>query len=45
VATSPLSRDFAQSAVFGPNGLNENQFRATAEIGFTFGNNIVGKKP
>lgn len=31
--------------VFGPAGLNNNQTRAVAEIGFVFGNNIVEKKP
>jgi hypothetical protein len=30
---------------FGPNGINANQPRAVAEIGFIFGNNIVEKKP
>jgi hypothetical protein len=30
--------------VFGPKGLNDNQFRAVAEMGFAFGNNIVEKK-
>jgi hypothetical protein len=29
---------------FGPNGMNQNQPRAVAEIGFTFGNNLVEKK-
>ena len=31
--------------VFGPTGMNQNQPRAMAEIGFMFGNNISGKKP
>ncbi|HLJ14070.1 MAG TPA: outer membrane beta-barrel protein [Bryobacteraceae bacterium] len=31
--------------VFGPTGMNQNQPRAVAEIGFMFGNNIVEKKP
>jgi hypothetical protein len=31
--------------VFGPKGLNDNQVRAMAEMGFVFGNNIVEKKP
>jgi hypothetical protein len=30
--------------VFGPGGLKDNQFRAVAEMGFAFGNNIVEKK-
>jgi hypothetical protein len=30
--------------VFGSNGVNQNQARAVAEIGFIFGNNIVEKK-
>jgi hypothetical protein len=30
---------------FGSSGLNGNQFRAVAEMGFMFGNNIVEKKP
>ncbi len=29
---------------FGPNGVNQNQPRAVAEIGFIFGNNITEKK-
>jgi hypothetical protein len=37
--------DFAPGSVFGHAGLNENQVRAVAEIGFIFGNNIVEKKP
>lgn len=36
--------DFIPGAVFGPNGLDENQFRAVGEIGFIFGNNITEKK-
>ncbi len=31
--------------VFGPTGVNQDQPRAVAEIGFMFGNNIVEKKP
>jgi len=31
--------------VFGPAGMNNNQTRAVAEIGFVFGNNIIEKKP
>jgi hypothetical protein len=30
---------------FGPNGVNKNEPRAVAEIGFVFGNNITEKKP
>jgi len=30
---------------FGPTGMNQNQPRAVAEIGFIFGNNIIAKKP
>jgi hypothetical protein len=30
---------------FGPNGMNNNQPRAVAEIGFLFGNNLVERKP
>lgn len=30
--------------VFGPNGASTSQFRAVAELGFVFGNNIVEKK-
>jgi hypothetical protein len=30
---------------FGTNGMNSNQPRAVAEIGFLFGNNLVEKKP
>ena len=36
---------YAPGSVFGPAGLNNNQTRAIAEIGFVFGNNIVEKKP
>ena len=36
---------FTPGSVFGPNGLNENQYRAVGEIGFVFGNNIAEKKP
>jgi hypothetical protein len=35
---------FTKGDVFGPRGLDNNQFRAAAEIGFIFGDNIV-KKP
>ena len=34
----------AKGAVFGPAGLDDSQFRAAAEIGFVFGNNVE-KKP
>jgi hypothetical protein len=37
--------DYTKGAVFGPAGLDQNQTRAVAEIGFMFGNNIVEKKP
>lgn len=37
--------DYTPGSVFGPAGLNNNQTRAVAEIGFVFGNNIVEKKP
>jgi len=37
--------DHTPGDVFGPNGVNANQPRAMAEIGFMFGNNIVEKKP
>jgi hypothetical protein len=33
--------DYTPGAVFGPAGMNQRQFRAVAEIGFIFGNNIV----
>jgi len=35
---------FTNGDVFGPAGLNDNQFRAVGEIGFMFGDNIE-KKP
>jgi len=35
---------YAAGSVFGPNGMNNNQFRAVGEIGFVFGNNITEKK-
>jgi hypothetical protein len=34
----------AKNAAFGPAGLDDGQFRAAAEVGFVFGNNIE-KKP
>lgn len=37
--------NFTPGFVFGPTGLNDNQFRAMGEIGFVFGNNITEKKP
>jgi len=36
--------DTTPGDVFGRSGLNVNQPRAVAEIGFIFGNNIVEKK-
>ena len=36
---------YTPGLVFGPNGNDNNQFRAVAELGFMFGNNIVEKKP
>ncbi len=36
---------FTPGDAFGPTGVNDNQPRAVAEIGFLFGNNIVEKKP
>jgi hypothetical protein len=35
--------DYAKGAVFGPLGNDNNQFRAVAEFGFIFGNNIEKK--
>lgn len=35
---------YVPGAVFGPNGTDNNQFRAAGEIGFIFGDNIM-KKP
>ncbi len=37
--------DYTPGYAFGPTGMNQNQPRAMAEIGFMFGNNIVEKKP
>jgi len=37
--------DAAPGDTFGPLGLNNSQPRGAVEIGFMFGNNIVGKKP
>ena len=34
---------YTKGAVFGPAGLDNNQFRAVAEVGFVFGNNIDKK--
>lgn len=39
------ARNYVPGSVFGPAGMDPSQFRATAEIGFVFGNNIVEKKP
>ena len=36
---------YTPGSVFGRAGMNQNQPRAMAEIGFMFGNNIVEKKP
>jgi hypothetical protein len=36
---------YTKGAVFGPAGLDNNQFRAVGEVGFVFGNNIAEKKP
>ncbi len=36
--------NYVPGSVFGPAGLNNNQTRAMAEIGFVFGNNLVEKK-
>jgi hypothetical protein len=35
---------YTPGSVFGPTGMNQNQPRAVAEIGFLFGNNIVEKR-
>ena len=35
---------YTPGSVFGPSGLSDNQFRASAEMGFVFGNNIMEKK-
>ena len=37
--------DYTPGFGFGSNGMNTNQPRAMAEIGFVFGNNITEKKP
>jgi len=37
--------DYTPGFAFGAGGVNQNQPRAVAEIGFMFGNNISGKKP
>jgi putative OmpL-like beta-barrel porin-2 len=37
--------NYTPGFVFGPAGLDNNQTRAVAEVGFVFGNNIVEKKP
>jgi len=37
--------NYVPGSVFGPAGLDNNQTRAVAEIGFVFGNNIIEKKP
>jgi Putative beta-barrel porin-2, OmpL-like. bbp2 len=38
------ANSFTSGDVFGPKGANDNQFRAAAEMGFIFGNNIVAEK-
>lgn len=38
------ANSFTPGDAFGPTGMNQNQPRAMAEIGFIFGNNIVEKK-
>jgi hypothetical protein len=35
--------DFAPGFVFGPMGMNNNQFRVAGEIGFVFGDNVTKK--
>jgi hypothetical protein len=37
--------NYIKGSGFGPAGLDQNQTRVVAEIGFIFGNNIVEKKP
>jgi hypothetical protein len=37
--------NFTPGYVFGTTGMDDNQVRAVAEIGFVFGNNIMEKKP
>jgi hypothetical protein len=37
--------NFTPGSVFGPKGMDDNQVRAVAEVGFVFGNNIIEKKP
>ena len=37
--------NYTPGYAFGPTGMNQNQPRAVAEIGFIFGNNIIAKKP
>ena len=39
------ANNFTPGSVFGPKGLDDNQFRVVGEIGFVFGNNITEKKP
>lgn len=36
--------NYTPGYVFGSDGMNNNQFRAMAEIGFVFGNNMLEKK-
>ncbi|HEY7302741.1 MAG TPA: outer membrane beta-barrel protein [Bryobacteraceae bacterium] len=37
--------DYTPGYAFGPTGVDQNQPRAVAEIGFIFGNNMAEKKP
>jgi hypothetical protein len=37
--------NYTPGYVFGSSGVNDNQTRAVAEVGFVFGNNITEKKP
>ena len=39
------ANNFTPGDAFGLTGMNPNQPRAVAEIGFIFGNNIIEKKP
>jgi len=39
------ANSFTPGFAFGPTGIDQNQARAVAEIGFIFGNNIIAKNP
>jgi len=39
------ARSYTPGSVFGPTGMNQNQARAMAEIGFIFGKNVTEKTP